>query len=143
MHDGAAEQFSFMLLESASTGVSSSSDDGSDGGDDGGDAAGPTPRVHLVPDTPSVRAAVAANSKDTFFWTIQQQQQQQQTTVLRGYSLTADSDSTATATAGTGAVLPVVPAWQVVLPGPLLGLATRDPAEPVHSYVKVGEVCGL
>jgi hypothetical protein len=116
VHDGAAEQFSFLLVEPQ---PSSSSE-------------APTPRVHILPNIPSVSAAVTASSSNTFFWL---QQQQTDTaaaaTVLRGYSLAAGAQADAEG------VVPVVPAWQVALPGQLLALARRDPTEPVHSYVKV------
>jgi hypothetical protein len=116
VHDGAAEQFSFLLIEPQSS--------------SGSEAA--TPRVHILPNIPSVSAAVTASSSNTFFWL---QQQQADTaaaeTVLRGYSLAAGAQ------ADVEGVVPVVPAWQVALPGQLLALASRDPTEPVHSYVKV------
>jgi hypothetical protein len=120
VHDGAAEQFSFLLIEPQPSSSSES----------------PTLRVHILPNIPSVSAAVAASSSNTFFWL---QQQQTDTaaaaaaaeTVLRGYSLAAGAQADAEG------VVPVVPAWQVALPGQLLALARRDPTEPVHSYVKV------
>lgn len=130
MHDGAAEQYSFLLVEQQQPTRSSSSEQP------------PTPRVHLVPDIPSVTAAVAAGASNTFFWLQQPQAQQQDQdqqqpdadaadTVLQGYSLAAGTQAD-----GEG-LLPVVPAWRVVLPGKLLAMASRDPTEPVHSYVKV------
>lgn len=124
VHDGAAEQFSFLLVEQQQPTRSSSSSNQPS-----------TPRVHLVPDIPSVTAAVAAGASNTFFWLQQPQQQQQPDaaadTVLQGYSLAAGAQAD-----GEG-LLPVVPAWRVVLPGKLLAMASRDPTEPVHSYVKV------
>ena len=126
MHDGAAEQFSFLLVEQDPT------------------AADAAPRVHIYPATPAVSAAIAASSSNIFFW-LQQQQQVDPTaaagaeTFLRGYSLapTGSAESAGGSAAGDG-VVAVVPAWQVVLPGRLLEVASRDPTEPVHSYVKVG-----
>jgi hypothetical protein len=101
----------------------------------------PTPRVHLVPDTPSVTDAIAASSTNTFFWLQQPLVDSSSTTaagaaaadtVLRGFNLAGSGKADAEG------LLPVMPAWQVVLPGQLLALASRDPTEPVHSYVKVG-----
>jgi hypothetical protein len=136
VHDGAAEQFSFLLVEQQQQ-QQHATDSSSDDSDQL-----PTPRVHVLPDTPSVTAAVAAGASNTFFW-LQQQQQQQEAdattadTVLQGFSLAAGA-----AADGKG-LLPVVPAWRVVLPGKLLAMASRDPTEPVHSYVKVRAACLL
>jgi hypothetical protein len=127
VHDGAAEQFSFLLVEQDPTAA----------------AADATPRVHIYPATPAVSAALAASSTNIFFW-LQQQQQDDPTaaagaeTFLRGYSLApTGSAESAGGSAGGDGVVAVVPAWQVVLPGRLLEVASRDPTEPVHSYVKV------
>lgn len=118
VHDGAAEQFSFLLVEPQPSLTPSSE--------------APTPRVHILPNIPSVSAAVTATSSNTFFWLQQQQPDSAAAeTVLRGYSLAAGAQADAEG------VVAVVPAWQVALPGQLLALASRDPTEPVHSYVKV------
>lgn len=102
------------------------------------------PKVHLVPHTANTQQHLAKHSSSLFFWLLQQNDTQtpnagsedvfasQAQTVLRGYGLEAS------AVPGSSGLLPVVPAWQVVLPGQLLGLAAKDPSEPVHSYVKVG-----
>lgn len=114
VHDGAAEQTSLLLVESHK----SSSDE---------DAL---PRVRLLPDTPAVAAAFAAASSDRFFWL--QHSSSSNSPLLRGYGFAGGT----TADPSSG-LLPVVPAWQVVLPGPILALAARNPEEPMPPYVKV------
>lgn len=98
------------------------------------------PRVHLLPDTLSVQAALSESSSSVFFW-LQQPQSDgagaaqgsagEADTVLLGFSLAPRADADAEG------LLPVVPAWRTVLPGRRLAMASRDPTEPVHSYVKV------
>ncbi|KAF6258674.1 hypothetical protein COO60DRAFT_1517822 [Scenedesmus sp. NREL 46B-D3] len=120
VHDGAADQFLFLLVEP----LLPSSNAGQ-------------PKVHLLPDSASAQQHVAKSSGSLFFWLLQQAPDAgtagaSTQTVLRGFGFEAG----AVPAAGSG-LLPVVPAWQVVLPGQLLGLAAKDATEPVHSYVKV------
>jgi hypothetical protein len=126
VHDGAADQYTFLLVEPLP--ASSSTDQK------------PLPKVHLLPDSASTQQQLARTSGTLFFWMLQQQKSAAAAeagagttqTVLRGYGFEANA-----APAGGSGLLPVVPAWQVVLPGQLLGLAAKDATEPVHSYVKV------
>lgn len=123
VHDGAADQFLFLLVEPLP--ASSSTD------------TQPLPKVHLLPDSASTQQHLAKSSGSLFFWLLQQApaagSSSAKETVLHGFGFEAN----AVPDAGSG-LLPVVPAWQVALPGALLGLAAKDATEPVHSYVKVG-----
>ncbi|WIA18351.1 hypothetical protein OEZ85_009816 [Tetradesmus obliquus] len=122
VHDGAADQFLFLLVEPLP--ASSSTD------------TQPLPKVHLLPDSASTQQHLAKSSGNLFFWLLQQapaaDSSSAKETVLHGFGFEAN----AVPDAGSG-LLPVVPAWQVALPGALLGLAAKDATEPVHSYVKV------
>lgn len=115
VHDGAAEQFCFLLVEPHSG------------------SAGAPPRVHLLPDTPATRSGLASTSSNTFFWLQEQQAAAagEASTALQGYSLAPQ------AAPDSAGGLPVVPAWRVELPGRLLATAARDATEPIYSYVKV------
>jgi len=96
-----------------------------------------------MPDTPSVKAALSDSSSSSVFFWLQQPQSDgpgaaqdsagKADTVLLGFSLAPGAEPGADAEG----LLPVVPAWRTVLPGRLLAMASRDPTEPVHSYVKV------
>jgi hypothetical protein len=124
VHDGAADQFMFLFVEPLPSSSSNAEQQ-------------PLPKVHLLPDSPSAQQQLAKSSGSLFFWLLQQGSDAglaadgPSQTVLRGYGFEAG----AAQVGGSG--LPVVPAWQVVLPGRLLGLAAKDATEPVHSYVKV------
>jgi hypothetical protein len=121
VHDGAADQYLFLLVEPLPHSSSSTE-------------AQPLPKVHLLPDSASAQQHLAKSSGSLFFWLLQQgADAAAKETVLRGFGFEAN----AVPDAGSG-LLPVVPAWQVALPGQLLGLAAKDATEPVHSYVKVG-----
>lgn len=120
----------------------------------------PVPRVHLLPNSPAAFKVINEISSSLFFWlqSVDQAAQAKQHSseangddddsgamaTFRGYSIEPGASGIASSTEGDqavgggGDVLPVVPAWQVVLPGRVLGVAAKDPAEPVHSYVKVG-----
>eukprot|EP00879_Flechtneria_rotunda_P012472 GHRR01013024.1.p1 GENE.GHRR01013024.1~~GHRR01013024.1.p1 ORF type:complete len:683 (+),score=278.61 GHRR01013024.1:59-2050(+) len=126
VHDGAAEQFSFLLVEPKFT-INEDS----------------LPRVHMVPDVPATQQQFNSASSNLFFWLSQQQAGSSSSStsggggksefhvLLRGYGFETG------ARPDSSGLLPVVLAWQVVLPGQLLSLATRDLTEPLHSYVKV------
>lgn len=132
VHDGAADQFVTLLVEPTPS-SSINSDD-----------LPPTPTVHLLPNTPAAQTFISQASSSIFFWLKQTQPTSSHatdsssddggvTTVIRGFGL----ESAVRPDDQAGGVLPVMLAWQVVLPGQVLGMAAKDPAEPVHSYVKV------
>jgi hypothetical protein len=139
VHHGAADQFSFLLVEQPEPAAADRESDA---------AADITkPRVHLLPDVAATQQQLEKLSGNLFFWLLHSDGVEAAAggaaagaeagdviTVLRGFRVVGGS-----AAAGTGASgVPVELAWQVVLPGQLLELAARSPTEPLHSYVKVG-----
>lgn len=132
IHDGAADQLITLLIEPLPQTTTAADD------------LPPTPKVHLLPNTPAAQDYISQTSSSLFFWLKQQQTTSRPRTdgnkgdgdvitVIRGYGL----ESGVRPGNQAGGVVPVVPAWQVVLPGQVLGIAAKDSAEPVHSYVKV------
>lgn len=107
--DGRAEQAAFLLVSTRA----------------GSDAP---PTVSLLPDTPATRGEFAARAASTYFW-----QADEAAGRLVGYGF----DGAAAAAAAPGASVPAVQVWSVQLPEPIVALATRDPRDPSHSYVKV------
>lgn len=134
VHDGAADQYVSLLVEPLPAAADADHDLD----------LPPVPRAHILPNTPTAQDHISKTNSTLFFWLKQQQpgtaasssssgNDGDITTVLRGYGVSAGSRPDSQ----SEGVLPVVPAWQVVLPGTVLGMAAKDPAEPVHSYVKV------
>jgi hypothetical protein len=125
LHDGTAEQFSYLLLQPAPPAPGAS----------GCPPPPPSRAARLVPAGAAAAARFAALADRVSFWVHAPPAGGcAGGGALAGYGF---GGAAASAPGAEGGAYEAELIWSLALPGKLLAVAARDPAEPMHSAVKV------